>query len=127
MLGLMKDLAGLLNQLSHNTLIFRLIDIIRKFLYELVFRIKKYSIKSKDQKYFLWCHLRHITPLKENAEKTKKIDKKLVSNPNYDRIEFPVQEKDFDKIEVRNNTCIHMFGYENKFVFPIYVSNQKLE
>ena len=38
-----------------------------------------------------------------------------------------MQEKDFDKIEVRNNTCIHMFGYENKFVFPIYVSNQKLE
>ena len=26
---------------------------------------------------------------------------------DYDQIEFPVQEKDFDEIEVKNNICIN--------------------
>ena len=36
-----------------------------------------------------------------------------------------MQEKDFFKIEVKNNICINVFGYENGLVFPIYVSDQK--
>ena len=31
------------------------------------------------------------------------------------------------KIEVKNNICINVFGYENGLVFPIYVSDQKFE
>ena len=46
---------------------------------------------------------------------------------NYGGIEFPVKEKDFNKIEVKNNICINVFGYENGLVFPIYVSDQKFE
>ena len=38
-----------------------------------------------------------------------------------------MQEKDFSKIEVKNNICINVFGYENGLVFPIYVSDQKFE
>ena len=38
-----------------------------------------------------------------------------------------MQEKDFYKIEVKNNICINLFGYENGLVFPIYVSDQKPE
>ena len=38
-----------------------------------------------------------------------------------------MQEKDFKKIEVKNNICINVFGYENKLVFPISISNQKLD
>ena len=34
-----------------------------------------------------------------------------------------MQEKDFDKIEMMNNVCINVFAYENKLVFPMYVSN----
>ena len=41
-LGLMKDLAGLLNQLSLNTLTFQLTDLIRKFLCETACWIKKF-------------------------------------------------------------------------------------
>ena len=102
------------------------------------------NIKSKDQKCFLWCHVRHINPSKEHPERIRKIDKKLVkhitdpekmtqedkeliSDLDYDGIEFPVQEKDFSKIEVKNNICINVFGYENELVFPIYVSDQKFE
>ena len=38
-----------------------------------------------------------------------------------------MQEKDFSKIEVKNNICINVFGYENGLAFPIYVSDQKFE
>ena len=38
-----------------------------------------------------------------------------------------MQEKDFNKIEVKSNKCINVFGYENGLVFPIYVSDQKFE
>ena len=38
-----------------------------------------------------------------------------------------MQEKDFNKTEVKSNVCINVFGYENKLVFPIYVSDQKFE
>ena len=54
---------------------------------------------------------------KELKKLTKKIDEKL----DYNGIEFPVQEKDFSKIEVKNNICINVFGYEDELVFPIYV------
>ena len=85
------------------------------------------NIKSKDQKCFLWCHVRHINPSKEHPERIKKTDKKIAEKLNYDGIEFPVQEKDFNKIEIKNNICINVFGYENKLVFPIYISDQKFE
>ena len=38
-----------------------------------------------------------------------------------------MEEKDFNKIEMKKNTCINLFGYENELVFPIYVSDQKFE
>ena len=38
-----------------------------------------------------------------------------------------MQEKDLSKIEVKNNISINMFGYENKLVFPVYISDQKIE
>ena len=46
---------------------------------------------------------------------------------NYDGIEFTVQEKDFYKIEIKNNICINVFGYDNRLVFPIYISDQEFE
>ena len=73
---------------------------------------------------FLWCHVRHINPLKEHPERITKIDKKIACSLNYDEIKFPVEEKDFKKIEVQNNICINVFCYENELVFPIYVSDQ---
>ena len=85
------------------------------------------NIKNQDQKSFLWCHIRHINPSKEHPERIKKTDKKIAEELDYDEIEFPVQEKDFNKIEVKNNICINVFGYENGLVFPIYVSDQKFE
>ena len=62
---------------------------------------------------------------KEHPGEIKKVDRRLAANNlNYNEIEFPVQENFFKKIEVQNNICINVFGYENKLVFPIYVSNK---
>ena len=82
------------------------------------------NIKNKDRKYFLWCHVRHINPSKRHPEKIKKIVKQIVKQLNYDRIEFPVHEKDFNKIEMMNNVFITVFAYQNKLVFPTCVSYQ---
>ena len=85
------------------------------------------NIKKNDQKCFLWCHVKHINPAKEHPARIEKIDKQIPCNLNYDGIEFPVQEKDFNKIEIQNNICIDVFGYENKLVFPVYISDQTLK
>ena len=48
----------------------------------------------------LWCHVRHINPWNEYPEIIKKkTDRKITEKLDYDGIEFPVQEKDFSKIE----------------------------
>ena len=44
---------------------------------------------------FLWCHVRHINPLREHPERILKIEKEIAFNLNYDEIEFPVEEKHF--------------------------------
>ena len=84
------------------------------------------------------CHVRHINPVKIYPERIRKVDKKLVrhiTNPekithedkelisdlDYDGIEFPVQERDFSKIEVKSNICIYVFSYEDRLGFSIYV------
>ena len=85
------------------------------------------NIKNKDKKCFLWCHVRHINPLKEHQERILKTDKKIAQEFNHDGIEFPVPEKYFNKIEVKNNICINVVGYGNRLVFPIYISDQKFK
>ena len=82
------------------------------------------NIKNNYQKCFLWCHVRHINPAKDHPRRVKNIDRDFANNLNYDGIEFPVQEKDFSKIEVQNNICVNVFGYENDLVFPVYISDQ---
>ena len=57
------------------------------------------KIKNKDQKCFLWCHVRHINPLKKHPERIKKNRQKFAEKLDYDEIEFPVQEKDFSRFK----------------------------
>ena len=68
-----------------------------------------------------------LIPQKNIQKELKKPTKKIAKKLDYDRIEFPVQEKDFSKIKVKNNIWINVFGYENKLVFPIYVPDKKFE
>ena len=76
MFGLIKDLAEMLNQLSLNTLTFQFIDLYQEVL-DLPVELKSpkqelINIKNKDEKCFLWCHVRHTNPSKEHPERIKK-------------------------------------------------------
>ena len=83
------------------------------------------NIKNNDQKCFLWCHVRHINPVKIHPESITQTDKELANDFDYG-INFPVDQEDFSKIEKKNNICINVYCYENKLVFPIHISDQKI-
>ena len=59
------------------------------------------NIKNNDQNCFLWRHIRHIDPVKIHPERITREDKKLANDLDYDRVEFPLREKGFSKIEKR--------------------------
>ena len=42
-------------------------------------------------------------------------------------VKFYVREKDFSKIETKSSICINVYCYDNKLIFPIYVSDQEFE
>ena len=69
------------------------------------------NIKNNDNKCFLWCHIRHLNPLKTHPE----------INLNYEGVKFPVSKKDYCKIEKENNIYINVFSYENNLIYPVYV------
>ena len=67
------------------------------------------NIKNNDQKYFLWCHVRHINPVKMHPERITLTDKQPANELHYDEIEFPVDKEDFSTIETINNIFINTF------------------
>ena len=73
----------------------------------------------------MWCHVRHLNPVSDNASRIKRVDKKIASALNYDKVEFPVKVKDVGAIEDTNEICINVFSYEDKIVCPVYVSKKK--
>ena len=83
------------------------------------------NIKNNDNKCFLWCHIRHLNPLKIHPERITKEDKNMINHLDYEGIEFPVSKKDFCRIERQNNICINVFCYENNLTYPVHVSDQK--
>ena len=93
------------------------IQVVKKFKKELI------NIRNNDQMCFVWCHVRHINPVKIHPEKITQEDKKLLNSINYDKVGF----QDFSNIENKNNICMNVFCYENKLTFPIYVLDQKFE
>ena len=56
-------------------------------------------------------------------EKFKKMTS-LASNLNYDGIVFPVKEKILRRSKY---ISVNVFGYEDKLVFPIYISNKNFD
>ena len=77
------------------------------------------NIKNKDEKCFLWCHVRHTNPSKEHPERIKKLTKKLLKNVIMMELSFPCKKKIL--------TIFNDWGYKDKLVFPVYVSEQKFE
>ena len=51
------------------------------------------NIKNQDQKCFLYCHVRHINPIKTHPERIMQQDKELANDLDYNGIEFPGSKK----------------------------------
>ena len=85
------------------------------------------NIKNNDHKSFLWCHVRHLNLIKKHPERIKKEYKRLANNLDYEGIEFPISKNDYCKIEKQKNICINLLCYENKIIFPVYLSDQKFD
>ena len=57
------------------------------------------NIKNKGQKYFLWCHVRHINASKEHPERIKKLTKKLLKNLIMIGLSFQCKKKILTKLK----------------------------
>ena len=57
------------------------------------------TIKNKDKKCFLWCHVRHSNPSNEHPERIKKTDKKLLKNLIIMELSFLRKKKILTKLE----------------------------
>ena len=82
------------------------------------------NIKINDNKCFLWCHVRHLNLGGVKLERITKKDKEIAGELNYSSVDFPVSKKNYCKIEVFNKIFVNAFFYENKVVYPAYLSNQ---
>ena len=85
------------------------------------------NIKNDDNKCFLWFHVRHLNFEGKNLWRISKKDKKIAENLNYNGIEFPVSKKDYFKTEVMNKININVFSYEDKIIYPVYLSDQSFD
>ena len=52
-----------------------------------------------------------------------------IKNPDPDCVDvkFSVSKKDYTKIENKMNICINVFSHEDGLVYPVHVSDKKIE
>ena len=48
----------------------------------------------------------------------KRVDKQFIEGLDYTNIEFPVSQRQYNKIEKQNDIRINVFGYEKKTTIP---------
>ena len=70
------------------------------------------------------CHVRHLNCDGIKLSKITNKEKEISESLNYNGIEFPVSKKNYCKISVMNKININVFCYEDKVVYPIYLSDQ---
>ena len=85
--------------------------------------------KNTDNKCFLWCHNRHLNPLKKDPQRITKADRESVKLLDYTGVSFPVTFSDMNRIEKKNKINVSVFGYEpandkgcSGFPYPIRLS-----
>ena len=85
------------------------------------------NLQNEDNECFRWCHIRYLNPQEKDPQRIKRTDKTFICQLDYSSIEFPVTVKQINKIEKQNNICINLFGFEEKQIFPIYISKEKYQ
>ena len=81
------------------------------------------NIQNNDSKCFLWCHFRYLNCKGNNLWRISEEDEEISKSVNYDGIDFPVSKKVYCKISIMNKININVFSYENKNVYPVYLSD----
>ena len=81
------------------------------------------NVTNKDNKCFLWSHVRHLRREGTHLTRITKENKKIADTLNYSSIKFPVCSDDYPVIEDRFDININVFAY-NKCVYPVYISNK---
>ena len=64
------------------------------------------NLKNTDQRYFLWCHVRHIDPVKIHPERITKEDKRLV---DYDGLSFLCKKKILARLKQKTTFALTCF------------------
>ena len=59
-------------------------------------------------------------PTAKIPSEDKKFDKEYIKNLDSADVTFPVGQKDYRKVEIRNNINIDVFGYEKQEPYPVY-------
>ena len=81
------------------------------------------NIKNEDEKYFLWCHVRHLILQKNIQKEFKKLTKKLLKNVIMMELSFACKKKILAKLKGKTIyalTCLVMkMGWFFRFMFQI--------
>ena len=87
------------------------------------------NLKNNDNECFRWCHIRHLNSQRKDPHRIKKVDKQYIEKLDYSSIEFPVSQKQYNKIEKQNNINIDVFGYEenNHILFIFQKKSLKIK
>ena len=83
------------------------------------------NLKNEDDKCAIWCLARHRNSKKKNPQRITVSDCEFIKGLDLSGIEFPLTIKQIPLIEERKMMNINVFGYEEKLVYPIYVSKEK--
>ena len=87
------------------------------------------NIQNDDQKCFLWSILAALHPVhwRDHAQRVQHY-RSFEGELNVGGIEFPVKVSDITKFEKQNPALsINLFGYEEKELFPLYITKEKKE
>ena len=85
------------------------------------------NIKNKDNECLRWCHIRHLNPQEKNPQRIKKEDKKMINELNYDRIDFPLSQNHYNKVEKQNNIRINCLLMKKDNPFPFTFLKKSLK
>ena len=85
------------------------------------------NIQNNDNKCFLWCHVRYLNCKGKTLWRISGEAKEIGKSLNYSGIIFSVSKRDYGKISIINKININVFSFENKNVFPVYLSDQSFD
>ena len=83
------------------------------------------NINNTDNECFKWCHMAYMRYKLGNETANPQRLSNYINfgmRLDYTGINFPVTIVQIPKIENQNYICFNVFGYENKKVYPLYIS-----